>query len=308
MAREATRITLKGVAAGIAAVIAAGVALTMLAAAIPGCGPGKELPDEIPKTTENTEKGSGVPTASEPAARAYVEKALKAFTGGKPELVTKVKFSRAVLNGTSQLPIENRPTEFSSERTIAAAWPDRFAVTNHLTKPGLELNAGIWLRGKDLTMLHGSVEFNPPNRAEIIQTEPANVALGHWMATLVPLADPRAIVFDFQSASVIPPQGGQPQPVQMLKLALPDFPVFQLAFDPKTDLLIRVESSIPDQGVRVRKLWTASDHKPGPDGRILPGKTEVRHNNTVVEIWTVEKWEFPAEIPETEFAPPTPKK
>jgi hypothetical protein len=45
-------------------------------------------------------------------------------------------------------------------------------------------------------------------------------------------------------------------------------------------------------------------HNRGPDGLVLPSKTECRHDGIVVEQWEAEKWEFPDKIDDAEFLPP----
>jgi len=123
------------------------------------------------------------------------------------------------------------------------------------------------------------------------------------MGLLVPLTEPKAVVFDIRSADVLSPQSGQQQAVKSLKLALPEYPLYQLVFDAKTDLLIRVEYTTTEQGAKLRKQWSVLEHKAGPDGQLLPAKTECRHNGTAVEQWEVEKWAFPDTIDDTEFTP-----
>src|SRR5215213_5849969 len=80
---------------------AAWVVFATVAAVGFGCTPAKELPseEEVVKPADAGEKPVTVPAASEPKAKEYVEKAVKAFTAGKPELVAKGRASRSVLKG-----------------------------------------------------------------------------------------------------------------------------------------------------------------------------------------------------------------
>ena len=269
-----------------------------VAAATVGCRPAKEIPTDVPQGTEPGD-GPKVPTASEAAAKAYVEKAVKALTAGKPELLARGKVSRAALKG--QMAISG---DSPAARAIAAVWPDRYAATTDFTLNNQKFNVRALLHRPHVNVLEGPREQDVPNRAETELALAADGTAQHAMALLVPVTDPKAVVYDLQSVHGTAPQTGQPQPVQLLKLSLGDLPPFQLTFDAKTDLLLRVEYVVREQGVNRRKLWAATEHKPGPDGLTLPTKTEMRHDGQVVEQWTIEKWEFPATIPDAEFSPP----
>jgi hypothetical protein len=273
-------------------------AIVVVAAVIVGCGPAKELPDEIPKGPEHTEKPGAVPTTSEPAAKAYLDKAVKAYTGGKPELVAKGAVNRLKLAGTLRDPGGNQAAAVPATRTIAAAWPDRFADTDERQTQGRTVVVSAYHHRPRLTVFENGIEGQPSNPVELELNLAADECGQHWMALLLPLTDPKAIVFDLHQQTL--PQ----QTVQTLKLSLGKFPVYQLQFDAKTDALVRVEYTITEQGVIRRRHWSMTEHKLGPEGLLLPGKMECRWDNVVVEEWKVEKWEFPATIDDKDFAPP----
>lgn len=285
---------------------AAWVVSAAVAAVAFGCQPAKELPseEEVVKPADAGEKPVAVPAASDPKAKAYVEKAVKAFTAGKPEVLAKGKASRAVLKGKIALPGDNQTVEVPATRTMTAVWPDRFVAVNEGEIRGQMRTVRALLRGRELSMYEGGREQELGNRSELQKSVAADVLAQFWLALVLPLTDPKAIVFDSRPADVVSPQTGQSQAAHLMKLALPDFPPFLLVFDSKTDLLIGVEYIVIEQGVRRRKQWSAVEHKPGPDGQLLPTKTEMRHDGSLVERWEVEKWEFPAAIPDAEFGPP----
>lgn len=271
--------------------------LAVAAGLIVGCGAGKELPNATPKGPNDDAPAAVVPAASEPEAKEYVERAVKAYTGGKPELVAKGKASRRVLTGTMRDP-NNLDTPIAATRTVAAVWSDRFSVTNDIVYQGKRLVIGSWLRRPDLVVMNGPEVYAMPNGAEAEQNLAADAAAQHWMTLFVPVTDPKAVVFDLQKLTF------NQQPAQALKLSLGAFPVYRLYFDAKSDALLRVEYTVAEQGARRRKQWSMAEHKPGPEGLLLPGKMECRHDNVVVEEWETAKWEFPAAIPDTEFSPP----
>lgn len=111
------------------------VALAAFGLAVVGCGPAKELPEDVPAVQDSGEKSSAVPDKSEPAAKEYIDKVLKAFTAGEPESVAKGKFSRAVLKGKQFG--DGNVVEVT--RTIAAVWPNRLTDTDDRLVQGLSL-------------------------------------------------------------------------------------------------------------------------------------------------------------------------
>lgn len=274
------------------------IVLAVAAGVVIGCGPAKELPDEVVKAPDATEKPVAVPEGSEATAKAYLDKALKSYTSGKPEQVAKGKFSRLKLNGTLRDPNVNPPVLASATRNIAAVWPDRFVDLSVRQSQGKTVALAIYHQRPRLTILNEGVDFLPPNPVELEQNLAVDERGQYWMCLFLPMTDPKATVFDLRQQTL------NQQPVQSLKLSLEKFPVYQLYFDAKTDALLRVEYTLTEQGVSRRRQWTMTDHKPGPEGLLLPGKMESRWDNVVVEEWTAEKWEFPATIDEAEFAPP----
>jgi hypothetical protein len=274
--------------------------LAVAVAAVVGCEPAKELPDAVPIRTASGD-GPTVPTASEPAAKAYIDKAVKAFTGGKPELLAKGKVSRTVLKGRIQ-----RPNKLASDvvRTISAVWPDRLADTDRIQSDGKTNAVSAYLHRPHLILIDNGAELSPPNPVEYERNFAADEIAQHWMALLLPATDPSAIVFDFRSTTGIAPDSGKPLLIHLVKLSLGEFPVYDLIFDAATDLLLRVEYSLKAQGVTYRKQWTATNHKTGPDGLTLPRKIEYWQGVLLAEQFEVEKWEFPASIGDAEFAPP----
>jgi hypothetical protein len=279
--------------------------LAAVAAVAVGCGPAKELPDEIPKAPDTSEKPVTIPTVSEPAAKTYLEQAVKAFTSGKPEQVAKGKYSRLRLTGVMRDPNPNlnSPAPIPATRSIVAVWPDRFADVDVLQAQGQAMSVSAYHQRPRLTVMQGTAEGPPPpNPVERELNLAADERGQYWMMLFQPMTDPKAVVFDLGRHTI--QQQTVQQPVHTLKLSMEKFPVYQLYFDVKTDALVRVEYSINEQGTVRRRQWNMTDHKPGPEGLLLPGKMECRWDNVVVEEWAVEKWEFPASIDDAEFAPP----
>jgi hypothetical protein len=280
-------------------------ALAVAAAVILGCGPAKELPDEIPKALEPTEKPVVVPAASDPAAKAYVEKVVNAYTGNKPDLVNKGKAFRLAMKG-KVLPVgDNQQTPVNATRKISGVWPDRMHDVMELHTTGGRINLEVWLRRPHMWIGGANPDDLVPAQRE--KNFAADETGQYWMALLLPLTDPKAIVFDLQSKASVNAEN-QPYTIQTLKLSLGEFPPFYLAFDPNSHALVGVEYKVMELGQPILRSWFMDEHKPGPDGLNLPTRTRLRWNNDTKEEWEVEKWEFPDKIGDEEFAPPTAKK
>ncbi len=277
-------------------------ALAVAAGLIVGCGAGKELPNATPKGPNDDAPAAVVPAASEPAAKAYIETAVKAYTGGKPELVAKGKASRAVLKG-KQYKLDDVPV-VETVRTIAAVWPDRYLDNDERQAQGRKAVVTAYLHRPHFVVVEGSVEQVLSNNTERERNFTGDATGQFWMTLFLPLTDPKAVVYDLRPNTFLPLGAAQPIPVQTLKLSLGEFPSYQLTFDAKTDLLLRVDYNYSQYGTPTRQTWTMGNHKTGPEGFFLPTNTEFRLNNSVVEEWVVEKWEFPAAIADTEFSPP----
>jgi hypothetical protein len=281
--------------------IAFWAALATSAALAAGCGPEKQLPDNIPKRVEQKDDEAPVPKVSEPAAKEYVAKAARALTGGKPELVDRAKVSRASFRGKVYLPVtgESGLVQFAAERTVVAVWPDRAQTTDDLTLEKRSERVQVWLRRPALSIRRGGTDFPHPSPVEGERVAACDVTAQYWLALGVPLADPNAVAFDLRAPADGPTR---------VRLALPDYPPFALTFDAKTDRLLRVEYQTTEQRRTRRKVWNLTATRPSADGGALPHTFEFRQDGVLAEEWTAEKWEFPASIPDAEFVPPPPKK
>jgi hypothetical protein len=159
----------------------------------------------------------------------------------------------------------------------------------------------VWLRRPDLVVVSNGVPVDLRN-IDVFERYFATDVMGqNWMPLLLPATDPKAVVFDLQAVTL------ERRALNVLKVSLDDFPLYQLTFDAKTDALERVDYTASMDGTPRRTTMVFADHKPGPDGLVLPHTVECRHNNNVVEKWTVEKWEFPPAIGDEQFSPPKKK-
>jgi hypothetical protein len=275
--------------------------LLITSAALVGCDPAKELPPDTPKSAQPGERPEQVPAASEPAAKSYVEKAVASYTGGKPELVAKGKFSRLHLKGKEVWPQTENWAE--ATRTIAAVWPDRLHFADELQHQGNLLRVEVWRHRPRIVVMIAGQEYTQSTPAELERIQATDSTGQHWMPLMLPLTDPKAIVYELKNQSGTDAEGRRVE-MKTLKLALPELPVYQLTFDASTNALIRVDYVLIQGGAPSPRSWSMSDHKVGPEGLLLPAKMGERIGNAPKSEWAESKWEFPATIKDEEFSPP----
>ncbi len=276
---------------------AAWVGFVVTVVLVVGCEPVKELPTDVPKVDRAPTLPQVTPNKSEPAAKAIVDRAVLALTGGKPELLAKGKVSRANLKGVRFT--RDTATQWTEvNRTVAAVWPDRVYAAEDFQAQNNKVVIEGWLRRPEMIVFNNGVPHPHANPTEREQNFASDEVGQHWMALLIPATDPKAVLFDSQSVE------SDRRMLRLVKLALGAYPTYHLTFDGKTDALLRVEYAVTEFGSPRLTTMIYSDHKPGPEGLVLPYKFECLHNGVAVERLTVEKWELPAAIKDEEFSPP----
>ncbi len=277
----------------------------LVATVIIGCGPGKELPDDIPRATsaEHTPKKI-IPTVSDPVAKQIVDRAIKAHTQNNSGLLERGKISKVTADGTMQL--SHVPGEFVAipkHRTLIARWPDHMKL-EYADKGDARGMTTFILRhpfvwwGKDTTP-EPIADFQ--SFEEVMRTDGL---AQHWLPLVFPLGDPKAVVFEPQKGAGV----GSP-PADMVRFFLPDRPVYRLHFSPSTGYLVHIEYTHSDAAGMALKEWILSDFQL-VDGMMLPMQMKsarTEHQTTtrrVVEEWKVQKWEFPEKLDDSVFEPP----
>lgn len=274
-------------------------ALVVGLAVLAGCERGKELPKEVLSPTEPTTPAEPpTPTASQPEAAKVVERAIKATTDGHPERIEKFKASRASMKGV----LKNGPVFVPRVRRVEAVWPDRFFLSDEYNDNGPiqvmigDRNHSIWMR----TRRGGQVlpgELPDPVKFEAAFS--ADAVGRYWMPLLVPLADPKTIVFDAKKQNV------GVLSFDVIKAAVPDCPVFTLWFEERTGYLVRVDFNHLEPLDTVPKAKNFNLEMPRPFGDVvLPGKIGYRENGEGREEWTVDSWEAVPKIDDATFEPP----
>lgn len=272
-------------------------AVAVAAAVAVGCGAGKELPDQVPDRKRETgpapDPFAPAPAASDPAAKAVLDRAVKAITEAVPGGLDRAKVSRVTYKGMLQRP--DKPAMSSVVRTIEAVWPDRGRVVDDYK--GVEKNMTFLLRSPNGWLKNGEtlIAQNPAEVGRIYRTD---LTAQYWLPMGLTLAEPNAVAFAMGKS----PPGEQPAGM-VVKLALPDLPVLRVTFDDKSGVPVRVEYHPVERDVRAHKVLVLDEHKPS-GGLLLPGRVDFTQNDQSAERWASVTWEFPDRLDDTLFERP----
>ncbi|MBA4187008.1 MAG: hypothetical protein C0467_03220 [Planctomycetaceae bacterium] len=266
----------------------------LLTAVVIGCGPGKELPDAVVRPKEVSSSAADpngpAPAASEPAAKAVIDRALGAISGNDPTRLSKAKVAKVTYQGAVKTSPQNTDMTKAS-RVIETVWPSLALVADDFM--GDFPNTAFYLRESQGWMRFGP-KLNPETLPQVLGPVIRNdLGAWHWMMLGLPLSDPKAIVF-----GVAKKPGGT-----SVKVALPDRPVYLVTFDETSGLPVKSEYHPLENQLRVRKVFVMTEHKPVA-GLLLPTKIEFTQNDLVAERWSSPNWEFPESIDPARFEQP----
>ncbi|HEX4609532.1 MAG TPA: hypothetical protein VH092_15140 [Urbifossiella sp.] len=276
-----------------------GVLAAALLASQPGCGgKQKELPKVV--TTEDTKSNppptAFVPAKSESAAVAIAEKAIKASTEGHPERLEKAKASRVTMKGVVTHP--NR--QVATDRKIEAVWPDRISLTDEFNDGGplkvlMRLRRPVLWTANQRDGITTPVELGDP---KVYESAFATDAVGrHWLVLLLPLADPKTVVFDAKKQTV------NGETADVIKMSVPGSPVvYTLWCGEKTGQLRRIDFAQlePTSATPTQKVFSLEEFRLY-SGLLLPGRIVYLQNAIQVETWTIGSWEFPERLDDAGF-------
>jgi hypothetical protein len=281
-----------------------GMGGVLAAAVLLGCGPGKELPEEIPKSTAPdrgvTEVKDKIPATSDPTAVEVVERAIKSHTQNNPALVARGKTSRVTAKGNIKLGGDRL---VPSSRLLLAKWPDDLKVTYNSLPPESDtvtfiLHGGFTWWGKNGVAI---ANLNPQKVEEDMRADGFG---SHWLILLFPLTERNVVIYDLRKGVGV----GTP-PADAVRVSIPGRPVYRLQFAPDTGLLTQIDYSYTDVLGPALNEWMLSDYKPF-GGLLLPSQMKMARTTDhpkfrdVVQEWTIENWEFPEKLDEGAFDPP----
>jgi len=266
----------------------------VLVAIVFGCGPGKELPTEVVHPNEQSGPGAdpnGTPPAvSDPAAKAILDRAIKSITENDPGRLAKGKVAKVTYQGgIKTAPQGSELTKCS--RTIETIWPGFALVTADFK--GDFPNVTFYLREQQGWMKLGSQLDTATSPIEVARVMRDDLSAWHWLMLGLPFSDPNAVVFEPAK------QAG----ATIVKVALPGRPIYVVTFDEVTGLPVKTDYRPLENRVRVRKIFTMSEHKLAA-GLLLPTKVELTQNDVLVERWSEPVWEFPETIDPSRFEQP----
>jgi hypothetical protein len=267
----------------------------MIAAIAFGCGPAKELPDEVPQVKKTTgippDPHGKAPEASEPEAKAIVDRAVKAITQNRIEVQAKARICRVVANGKMKPLNSQEMTE--TVRTVFSVWPDR-VLTTYDFKEGAYPRITFGLNSPIGWLLVGKGPYIPgPDLAENGQIITIDIMAQHWIPLSLALTYHNAIFFAAQKNT---PKAG----ATSIKFRMKDLPIYLVAFDDKSGLPLGVDYYPFEQGARVHKVIKFSDHK-DMAGLMLPTSIQMNQNDRDTEQWIVDLWEFPDRFDDKSF-------
>jgi hypothetical protein len=267
-----------------------------------GCGPGRELPDEVSHTKNvgaiPPDPGGIVPAASDPVAKAIADRAIKAITQNNPDLLTKARISRVNAKGSFQL--ANVPTMTDAMRTVQTVWPDRARVVYEFREGAFQKMTWGLHSQFGWTAVGQHPYSPPPNPTEIALVMRTDLMAQHWLLLGIGLTEPEIVFFDPTKIKTTKSSA------TAIKIGLPDLPVYQVNFDDQTGLPVRIEYYPFEMGqrFRVRRVVSVSSHQ-AVGGLLLPTVIEMTQNDKLAERWAIEQWEFPEKLDDAVFDPPT---
>lgn len=276
-------------------------AAVVLAAVASGCGPGKEVPSAVtPRPKEQPDQKPDpfgpAPSKSDETARAVVDRAVKVVTENVPGGLEKSRVFRLVYKGTILRPEKLDMVEVT--RTAEGVWPDRGRVTDEYAG-GIYPTMSFRLRRPLGWVTNGPIvmDRNPAEVGRVLET---GLVGEYWLQIGQTFSDPRLVAFGLEKS----PAGELPAGT-VVKVALPDQPIFRITFDEKLGVPVRVEYHSLEWNNRSHKIAKFGNHKPFA-GRLLPGSVDLTQDGRVVERWATDNWEFPEKIDDARFEQPKP--
>ena len=213
------------------------------------------------------------PEKSDPAALAVVEAAIKAYTGGKPELLQAFKSVKANREGQGVGMANER---LDQKWLIQMIWPDKIRLR-------VEMSAdrySIIVRSGETIWSAGSANrekqiAEPKLTAAFIQD-----ASAEWLLLLFPLTEPTTIF--------APAPDGRPnqRPATGVRIWAKDITDAVLYFDKETKLLAQVTYDGREGTQKVAKDFVIVRNK-AFSGVLLPERIELRSNGRYLYDWSL---------------------
>jgi hypothetical protein len=232
------------------------------------------------------------PTATDPAARAILDKIVAAHTAKQPGKLEALRQYKATRKGK----MTNAAGRHDAAMTVAAVYPDRYrsdfniaAIPDAKYIFGLHPGGGWHLNGMERW------PGPQPLDEQLAGVVAADVA-AEWATMVVPLADLSTLALPVTGESV----GGKP--AEAVRVWIREVPLVVVA-DPVTGCVANVRYQVRESGSLAPKAMAVVSYQL-VNGVQLPGKLEYSANTRVQAEWTENQFEFPASPPAAAFEKP----
>ena len=220
------------------------------------------------------------PAASDPAAKAVIDAALKAHTDGQPAKLDGLKTARKVVAGVLTGP--NGPV--GNEWQFTWQWPDKWKTKMAITgSPPV----GIRRVGGSAWLSVGGAPEQPISGPDLVGVLAETFA--ECLVVLLPLADPAAVFGPGAAATV------RGKPAVGVRVSGAGWPTTVCHFDPDTRRLVQVSYAGSEGGVATTKEVTVLAEK-AFNGVTLPERLGIRWNGQEKGDWTLRELTFPVPV------------
>ncbi|HVK17826.1 MAG TPA: hypothetical protein VM533_12825 [Fimbriiglobus sp.] len=210
------------------------------------------------------------PAQSDPKAAELIAAAVAAHTGGKPELLQKLKTVRYVREGKVSA---GGLAEANQKWEVHAGWPDRFRVRAEML--GQQVVTLVWSGTAGWRHATGLSKI-PMTEQEV--SDFRHEVTGEWLELLFPLTEPGAVVALAEDAKV------NNRPAGGVRVWHPSLSDAVLHFDKETRLLVRLAYDGRETGQKVTKEVLVQSHKEFA-GVKLPEQTVYKSNGAEFADW-----------------------
>jgi hypothetical protein len=244
--------------------------------------------DPLPVREEKIAK----PTATDPAARAILDKIVAAHTGRQPGRLDSLKQYRATRKGK----MTNPTGRHDAGMTVVAAYPDRYRSDfKILNIPDATYIFGLHPGGG--WHLNGIERWPAPQPLDDMTAGvvAADVA-AEWATMVVPLADPGVV------AAVATGETIDGKPVEAVRVWIGNVPLV-VAADPVGGCVARVRYQVRESGSLAPKAMAITGYQT-VNGLQLPLKLEYSANSRVQAEWSENQFDFPVSPPAAAFEKP----
>ncbi len=260
-----------------------------------GCGGGGPPPirgakkiESAPQPTAFSLPTDPSPAASDPAAKAVIDAALKAHTDGQPGKLDALRTARKTVAGSLTGPAG----KVANEWKFTWRWPDRWRTEMVVAgRPPVvirRVGSAAWIA------VPGAGE-QPISGSSLTGVQAETFA--ECLLVLFPLTDPAAVFGPAAGTSV------RGKPAVGVRVSGPGWPTAVLHFDPDTKRLVQASYAGSEGNVGTTKEVIVLAEK-AVAGVTLPERMEIRWDGQEKGDWTLKDIQFPLAVEDKLFDRP----